>query len=272
MKKEKILNLILLISVLLLITAIFFYGYSQNWFRAKTQVIRIQDKTTVIKLDSKIVDVTDRNRIAKQIMKQTHVRDGLTKMGFVSIPKIGALLPIFDKPYSKKGLSAGANQINPISETATKAIAGQGNYILTAHNYDDGRTAFSGLQETINEDSPYLKSGKPSIDNWLNNQHIYIANKQGIYDYVITGQTSVEKDDTSVLGQSGTSVLTIITCLYPNNQYRIITKADLKNIYSWNKVPDDVVNLFDLQVQRTNAHASWFNQGLEEGSNGSKGQ
>ena len=41
--------------------------------------------------------------------------------------------------------------------------------------------------------------------------------------------------------------------------------------YSWKKVPNQVMQYFDLTKQKTNAHADWYNPGVEEGVNGDAG-
>lgn len=54
-----------------------------------------------------------------------------------------------------------------------------------------------------------------------------MANRAGIYQYKVTDQILVNKGDTDVLRQTQSPQLTIISCLFPSTQYRIITKVSL---------------------------------------------
>ena len=73
----------------------------------------------------------------------------------------------------------------------------------------------------------------------------------------------VKKGTVSVLNPTNQAKATIITFLFPSTDYRIITNASLVNSWNWQDVPDKVANYFDLTVQKTNAHANWYNPGTE---------
>ena len=82
-------------------------------------------------------------------MKQTHANEGLTKQGFVSVPTVGILQPIFNNAYTNGGLNAGANYANRSEvdpDGKNKPKMGVGNYGLASHNFNDGITGFSALQ------------------------------------------------------------------------------------------------------------------------------
>lgn len=258
---------------LILIFAILFIVYNYNLVGSKQAVVNYQNSYTVNK-SNKQISWKQRKRIRSQLMRETQKKEGLTKQGFVSIPRVGILEPIFNSAYTSKGLAAGANYANQSVEDPQGnqiPIMGKGNYGLASHNFNDGRTGFSGLQQYLNEDKPYYKSGKTNHNNWLDGSRVYLANEQGIYAYSIFGQNTVAASDISVLNPTAKAHVTIISCLFPSIRYRIITQGRLQNTYSWRTAPSNVVHYFDLTVQKTNAHASWYNPGTEEGVNGDAG-
>lgn len=201
--------------------------------------------------------------------------DGLKKQGMVAIPDVNILLPIYNDAYSDKGLSYGAayanrNKLDPTGKNVP--VFGKGNYGLAAHNFNDGKTGFSALQQTINDNSPYInRDGSLGGSSWLNGTYVYTANKEGIYIYEITGQSTVLQSNTDPLNPTTESRLTIISCVFPNTQYRIVTIAKQVNHYSWANASDNALLQFDLQHKNTNARVDWFNPGREEGANGSGG-
>lgn len=241
--------------------------YSQNIFGIRGQQARATQIRRVVPLTHKRRTVLNYERIRHQVMRPTHHKEGLSKQGFVSIPAVGILLPIFNQAYSRAGLAAGADYIAVKDQTPTM---GQGNYALAAHNYDDGRTGFSPLQQYLNKNEPYLVDGKAQEDHWLDQQFIYLANDSGIYAYQIVKQFIVGMDNVHVLEDSEKPTVMIITCLYPNDFYRIVTVGNIKATYTWQNVPDTILNYFDLQVQSTNAYGKQ-NPGIEEGTNGNAG-
>ncbi|MGR8774193.1 class A sortase [Leuconostoc citreum] len=231
----------------------------QSYERQKTDHAADQDKTS-------------RAEIAKMVMRQAN--SGLDKQGFVSIPERNILLPIYNDAYSDKGLNAGANYANRSAddpEGKNTPVMGKGNYGLAAHNFNDGTTGFSGLQQETNHDLPYLQNDKLKGSNWLNGKTVLLANAKGIYDYQITGQTLVTPDAVSVLNSNQSAEVTIISCLFPSTDYRIITHAKLRKTYTWGSAPQKLVKEFNLKVKNTNAHVAWWNPGVEEGANGDKG-
>ena len=268
-KIYKICQYILLIIIL---CSISYICYQQNWLGVHNKIVQEIRSHKVVVDDSRKVSLIDRNKIRQRLMRETQM--GLKKQGFVSIPVVGILEPIFNDAYSEKGLQAGANYANRnrIDPTGKQVpIMGQGNYGLASHNFDDGLTGFSGLQQNYQDDSPYLVNGQAQNNNWLNNQEIYLANSKGIYEYRIKQQRIVKADDISLLDPSQTAQVTIITCLFPSTAYRIITIGQLKKSYTWAKAPGHIINYFDLTKQKTNAHADWYNPGVEEGINGNAG-
>ncbi|MCK8605666.1 class A sortase [Leuconostoc citreum] len=247
--------------------------YQNNTWSVQTKVLKpIQSYERQKSNRAASTDTTSRADIAKMVMRQAV--SGLEKQGFVSIPSQNILLPIYNDAYSDKGLNAGADYANKSEFDPSgdkKPVMGQGNYGIAAHNFNDGQTGFSSLQQETNHDFPYLNQGQLKGSNWLNGQTVLLANAQGIYDYRITGQTLVAPETVSVLNPTDDTKVTIISCLFPSTNYRIITHATLKRTYTWDNAPQHLAREFNLKVKNTNAHASWWNPGIEEGANGDKG-
>lgn len=255
--------------------AVGYIGYQQNWLDVQALFIRHQQKVGYQRAQ-RTTQLSQRKRqqIRRQIMRQTQKSQGLTKQGFVSVPQVGILQPIFNDAYSQRGLAAGANYANRSAvDPAGKQVPkmGRSNYGLASHNFYDGKTGFSPLQQHLKKDAPYIIDGKIHENKWLNGEKIYLANGSGIYEYRITGQRVVTPDDVKVLNPTKKARVTIITCLYPSTQYRIITVGVINKRYHWYTAPAKVVSFFDLTKQKTNARVNWYNPGTEEGSNGNAG-
>ncbi|WP_367300905.1 class A sortase [Leuconostoc carnosum] len=218
------------------------------------------------------VDKTEVTTIKKMVMR--NAVKGLKKQGFVAIPSQNILLPIYNDAYSDKGLNAGANyanhsEIDPTGED--EPVMGKGNYGLAAHNFNDGRTGFSALQQSINHDNPYLVNGKLKGSSWMNDTTVLMANEHGIYRYMVMGQETVESSQVAILNPTVQPELTIISCLFPSTQYRIITHAHLVKSYAWQEAPKSDISEFNLKIRSTNARVNWWNPGIEEGVNGDAG-
>lgn len=269
MKKIYLWRCLMGVSIALLVVAAFFWGYSKNTFGIQDYMTKRAMSARVVRLvNEQKISPTKRMKIEKLVMKQTH--KNLQKQGFISIPSLGILLPIFDSAYTNYGLNQGANYANRTS-TDPKGhhipVIGEGNYGIAAHNFADGKTAFSRLQEHLNKNEPYITDGQMYGSSWLNGRYVYMANDTGVYVYQIVQQKTVDQTNLAVLNQSRNAQLTILTCLNPDDTYRIATIASLRKTYTWQSAPDKLVNYFDLTKQPTNAHANWYNPGEEEGSN-----
>jgi len=261
------------LTLVLAVICLSYTAYVNNADGLHDQVIRVTQARQVNrqKSDQTIYSDQQRDNLSKLIMNNHS--NGLIKQGFVSIPNLMILLPIYNDAYSKKGLDLGADYANrTFSDPQGKItpVMGQGNYGLAAHNFNDGKTGFSSLQEKINQDTPYLVKGKLGNSNWLNRVKIYLANGSKIYTYKITSQICVTENDVNVLDVTAKQdpKLTIISCLFPSTQYRIITETKLVKTNTWHNAPNSEINALDLTKQPTNAHTSWFNPGTEEGAQG----
>ncbi|WP_220739954.1 class A sortase [Leuconostoc miyukkimchii] len=268
-----ILNSIISACIITFFSIAGLYAYQINIFGVKDISRKYLQKYERQKIDKQSTnDKTTYDAIQKMVMRDAS--KGLEKQGFVAIPSQNILLPIYNDAYSEKGLNAGANYANRSAvdpEGSKVPIMGQGNYGLAAHNFNDGHTGFSALQQSTNHDSPYLVNGQLKGSSWLNGKTILMANNKGIYRYVITGQTAVSSSQVSVLNPTRQPELTIISCLFPSTDFRIITRAKLRTTYTWRQAPSKYVSEFNLKVRNTNAHVDWWNPGVEEGANGDQG-
>ena len=233
----------LFILLVVILGSIGYVGYQQNWFGIHNQIVQeIRSRKVQVDDRHKKIYLNKRQQIKQRLMRET--QPGLKKQGFVSVPTVGILEPVFNDAYSEKGLQAGANYANRSREDPTGQkipVMGQGNYGLASHNFDDGLTGFSGLQQNYQDDEPYLVNGRRQTNDWLNHKSIYLANDDGIYEYRIKQQRLVKSDDVRVLDETKQPQVTIITCLFPSTSYRIITTGYLKHSYSWKKAPNQVL-------------------------------
>lgn len=214
-----------------------YYLYSQNVGNVRQHVVDHQRAVTV---DDQTVP--DRNTVRDQVVKNDYEKRGWQRLGTIAMPKLSIRLPIYNQPYNAAALKIGAQQIKARKDkTEVDTTIGTGNFILAAHNYADGKTMFSALQQMANKDAPYLVNNQPGHNAWLNDAKIYLANDRGVYEYRIDDQYTVKKDDLSVLQNTDDAVLNIVTCLYPSDEYRIITHARLVKQWDWQTVPDHVL-------------------------------
>lgn len=147
----------------------------------------------------------------------------------------------------------GAQQLKAVhNKVETDTTFGTGNVILVAHNYADGRKMFSPLQQTLNRNEPYYQNGVLGKNNWLDGQRIYCANDAGVYEYQITEQKGMNETDLNIRNDSPTAEISIITCLYPDDTKRILTKAKLERKWSWSLVPHPIANYFDIKLNPYN--------------------
>ncbi|MFL1696009.1 class A sortase [Weissella kandleri] len=261
-------------GLMTVIGSVILIGYYTNFMGMQAWVMDVYNQQATKQIQRKAKQPISRKQVAQMVMRDQNPDDRFNKQGFVAIPSRAILLPIYDDAYSNQGLNLGADFANRTHEDPNGTqvpVMGQGNYGLAAHNFNDGQTGFSALQERLNQNQPYLQNGRLNGSSWLNGNKIYLANADGIYEYVIRGQKTVQKDDVGVLDSSQNAQLTIISCLFPSTEYRIVTSSDLVHNYSWEAAPKQVIGYFNLKVQNTHARADWYNPGTEEGANGDAG-
>lgn len=156
--------------------------------------------------------------------------------GSVIIPSLEIRENIY-RQSDKFALNKGSELLNTSGDYKS---FGNGNLVLAAHNYNDNMHGFSRLQQNANHDEPYLVNSVLGTNDWLNGQKILIVNKKNIFVYNIDGQRAVKATDTRVLFQTPNKELNLITCLFPSDNYRIVTHAQQINSYTWSDVPQAI--------------------------------
>lgn len=191
--------------------------------------------------------------ISTQKLSQIKVKTTLgANIGSIAIPKLGILLPISNEPYSSSALKNGAQQM--ATNDGNWKTLGTGNFILVGHNYANGYQYFSALQENVDSNYPYLQKNKCVDNEWLNGQQVYIANSNFVYDFQIDKQYLISKNDKNVLNDTPASEINLITCLEPDDSYRIVTHGVLKKKWRWRNAPVKVASYFDLSRYSFNNH------------------
>lgn len=225
------------------------YLYKLNTFNLYEKNIEKQRKSDVVIVDHKISE-TDRQRIRSTVADQTSNK--YKKSGFISIPSLGILMPIFNDANNSDGLKIGASRTNSDEVPIEYQSFSDGNQVLAGHNYNDGKTAFGPLQQRVSSDKEYVENGQYKSNYWLNENVVYLADSKYIYQFQISGQRIVNGDDLSVLKQTALPKLTLITCLYPDDTKRIITTANFIKKSDWKNAKDLEVGYFDLNKQKEN--------------------
>ncbi|KGH57438.1 class A sortase [Oenococcus oeni] len=271
-KKRSFKHWLITISLFLLSIGLLSYWGYQHYqeLLAKVEPLKVcQPKKTSSKISKSESDTDYAKDILKMVEWNPHANQGKTKIGYVGIPSRHILLPIYVNPYSSSTLNLGAASIK--GEKMGQAT----NFTLAAHNFNNHVTGFSALQLTENKNAPYLTSSGTHSVQALKNTKVYTIDKKYLYVYKVKVQNTVYKTKVSVMDSNNTingqPTLTIISCLFPNINYRIITRATLLVKYPVLKAPKDLLKVFDMRINQTNAHVNWWNPGQEEGSNGAMG-
>lgn len=152
--------------------------------------------------DSKDTSLANANLVLKNRLESQNVQP----IGIMSIPNINMKNPILNG-YGPKGayLALGACTMQS-GETP-----GLGNYALAGH-YMKSNTVFH------------------SLSNAKVGMHIFITDRQKIYDYQITSNEVINHMDVSVLNQTNQPTITLITCVGLNETpLRTCVKGKLVN-------------------------------------------
>lgn len=253
--------------LLLLVSALGYLGYQHyQELYARIRPLKVYEPK------GRIIEKADRPYAAdilKMIQWNPHRDEKAQKIGYVAVPSQHILLPIYVNPYSNQTLALGAASVKG------QKLGLQSNYSLAAHNFNNHVTGFSPLQLTENRNAPYLTSSGTHDVHGLDGIKVYAADAQNLYVYKVVVQNTVYKDKVSVMDPANTvnkqPTITIISCLFPNINYRIITRAVLSQKYPLMQAPKALLRIFDMRVNQTNAHVNWFNPGQEEGANGAMG-
>lgn len=246
MKLQKWLNIVLTFSSFCVIASGAYLVYSSNMFGLKQNAIQSQRKVVI---QDRRVKKISAEKLKKEVTNNVYKNKGWNRLGVVTIPFLNISLPIYDHPYDEQALAKGAQHLNAVNKNqiSVDGSIGSGNYILVAHNYNDGKTMFSALQQNLNKDAPYLVNNSTQTNNWLSGKKVYVANDQGIYEYTIDDQKAIKGIDTSVRQNTEQAKLSIITCLFPSDQYRIDTEGTLTNYWSWSMAPQSVLQKINIK-------------------------
>lgn len=244
LKSKKI--IIAIILAMLWIGSIGFFLYSINAFNWRSQIVK-QTRAPIRTAQS-----ADTKTIQKiKALASDNDVNKLQKRGLISIPSIGIFEPVYNDAYSDYGLKYGANQVMNNNAT-TLPDFGVNNLVIASHNYSNGKTGFSPLQQNVNRNDPYIINGIAKTNHWLDSKPVYLANSQGVYVYQITEQHIAKLSNREPLNQSKHAELTLLTCLEPNDSFRLITKAKLTEAYPWNKAPKTIINYFNPEINQMN--------------------
>lgn len=248
--KSRIIDYGVAIAFITVLVSTGIYAYQRNTFHLKQAVVtstREPLNTTDVNVEDKI----DNSFIKDFVMKNDET--GLSRQGIIAIPDLGILLPIYNKPYDDNALKVGAQQLKALqNQQETNATMGQGNLILVAHNYTDGKTVFSPLQQTSGQNYPYLIGRRTQDNHWLDNKKIYTANQNGFYEYTIDTQKTIPEYALDVRNDSVNSQINVITCLSPDSSFRIVTHGNKTNQWNYSNVPTQIANYFNLNKQKFN--------------------
>lgn len=143
---------------------------------------------------------------AQTVLKNRMKAEDANPVGIMSIPDIKMKNPILNG-YGPKGeyLALGACTMK------LDEHMGQGNYSLAGH-YMKGNTVFHSLSKT-----------KPGM-------HVYVTDKQNIYDYQVTSNQTIDRLDTAVINETQQPTITLITCEGLNQTpWRTCIKGNLVN-------------------------------------------
>lgn len=184
------------------------------------------------------------------IKRSVMVKDlqGANKLGVIAMPYLGIYLPIYDKPYDQYALEKGANRLKPVDQNVLTANIWSGNLMLVAHNYTDGTTMFSALQQNTGQVEPYIIDGNVQKNYWLKGRDAYVATEDFVCKYTIEYQKVVSEYDISIRKDTPNPIIQIITCLEPRDDMRIITVGNLTKKYTWDEIPLDVAKYFDNEI------------------------
>lgn len=162
----------------------------------------------------------------ESILRANRSRAKAPMVGEIVIPDIGINLPIV-KGISDHNLLVGAATMKPGQQM------GVGNYTLASHYSDAyGETLLFAP----------LKRAQIGMN-------VYLTDMSQIYEYQITSITMVQPSELSVLNDTESPTLTLVTCNGLDATLRRIVRADLVTTFSVSAADQAVKNLFTLPVR-----------------------
>lgn len=236
---NELINILIAITLFITLGSGLDIAYNKNVGGFK-QTIATHDRQVMMVADT----WTDRNGV-RNIQRNVTANDTQWKrIGSIAVPKLGILLPVYNQPYNLTALKQGAQVLPTNSGNST---VGQGNLIIVGHNLENGHSDFSALQQVVSQNQPYLINGQKQTNNWLNGQMIYVATEKGVYEYKIDNQQLIGQHDLSVKNDTPTAQINLLTCLEPDDEYRIVTHGNLQHFWDWNSVPLYIADYFNLK-------------------------
>lgn len=249
MKASRIANMAIAVTLTMTIASGGYWAYADNVGNVRQTLVHHQQRSQR-KVRARVQDQITINSeaVQRKVMEPMTGAKDVHRLGSIAIPSLNISLPIYNQPYNEQALSKGAQQMRAVNDQNIEVdtAMGNGNYVLVAHNYNDGKSMLSPLQQYINKDAPYLVNGKKQDNGWLNGTPIYLANDQGVYEYQVDNQRTLDEKDTSVRKNTEQAELNLITCLFPSDQYRIDTHAKLVKQWNWPDVPNNVLHALSM--------------------------
>lgn len=239
MAKEKIFNYAIAVAFIMTVFSGSYYLYEHNFMNLKQEQLQ---KEHVRYMKDKVLTSNDEisyEKVMKECLKQD--RKDLVRIGTLSIPELEINVPIYNKPYDEEALEFGAQRMASIKDGKLLGNVDSNNLVLVGHNYGDGRRMFSPLQEGVNQDDSYFENGSATENKWLKGKQAYVATKNGISVYTIDYQKAVRESDTTARKETRNKVLTLITCLEPDDDHRIVTRANLSMSCAWNTASPQIL-------------------------------
>lgn len=164
------------------------------------------------------------------VLRNQFNREPLPVIGGIAIPDVGINLPIF-KGVANENLAFGAGTMKEYQ------VMGQGNYALASHNVrgfdSDTSLLFTPLERA--------KKG----------MHIYITDRNNIYQYIITDISIVSPEHVEVIDDHpGKTEITLVTCADPQAIHRIIVYGIFEKKVSFDKPTKAMESAFRLQYNQ----------------------
>lgn len=206
MDKAKIFDRLIAVTAVVFVISGAYCLYEHNFMNLKQKQL---DREHVRYMKDIVTGTASYREVMDSCLKQD--RKGLLKIGQVAVPALAVNIPVYNKPYDEKALDSGAQKMAPIENNRIKG-GNVNNTVLVGHNYGDGR-------------------------------QVYLATRTGIDVYTIKWQKAVRDNDLSARKETSEKVLTLVTCLEPDDDYRIVTRAELSAQCPWQSTSEKVLQM-----------------------------
>lgn len=207
--KKRILLIAKIIIVFLLLGVIYAFGYkTYKDYKQEIEDAEITIKlqtllNTNIKLYEEIIPEDSTETITRlEVSNNDLLVANVEYIGVVEIPSIGIKKPVV-QGITRKDI---ASKVGWETHSATPGMGG--NVVLAAHN---AANYFGNIYQLSNNDN------------------IIVTTRNGIYTYKVFDKFKVHKTEVWVYNElkEYTETITLITCVYPDNNYRWIIRGEL---------------------------------------------